>query len=433
MTDELITSLGRLNPAILQVVGRTSVWRYKKRDTPIDEIGRDLRLDYVLEGSAQREADRLHIRAALIQVRDQTQRWAETYDKKMADIVALQSDVAKQVAVKLALTLLPAEQARLEHAPAVNPEAYDAWLKGTQARSQLTREGLETAERYFNLALEKDPTYAAAWAGIARVWTGRQQTQITPPSEAAAKARAAALKALALDDNAWEAHRALAGILTWTDWDWPVAEREWNRLLALNPNSDVLSGYAQFLGVMGRRRESLAQITRAVELDPFDVKILAAYAGVLNGMRRYDDAIAAARAAMDLQPNGESGRQQLFRALRLKGKYDEILAQERESFASDRELLEALERGYAEGGWTGSRRRLAEVWAARYRKPGGVGALRLATTYQQAGDKDRALEWLERCYEEHDPNMPFIGAPEFDALRSDPRFQDLLRRMNLPR
>jgi TolB-like protein/predicted Ser/Thr protein kinase len=432
MTDELITSLGRLNPARLQVIGRTSVWRYKKRDTQIDEIGRNLRLDYVLEGSAQREADRLHIRAALIQVRDQTQRWAETYDRKMADIVALQSDVAKQVAAALALTLLPAEQVRLANAPAVNPAAYDAWLKGTQARTRLTREGLEAAERYFTLALEKDPTYAAAWAGMARVWTGRQQMGIAPPSEAASKARAAAVKALALDENSWEAHRTLAGILTWTDWDWAIAEREWDRLLELNPNSDVLSGYSHFLSIMGRPKEALAQAARAVDLDPFDPKVLSFYAAVLNNMRRYDDAIAAAHAAMDLQPVGGLGRHQLYRGLRGKGKYDEILSREREDFAGDRELLEALERGYAEGGWAGSRRRLAEVWAARYGKPGGIGALTLAVIYLQAGDQDRALEWLERCYEEHDPNMPSIGVPEFDALRTDPRFQDLLRRMNLP-
>jgi len=433
MTDELITSLGRLNPAILQVVGRTSVWRYKKRDTPIDQIGRDLRLDYVLEGSAQREADRLHIRAALIQVRDQTQRWAETYDKKMADIVALQSDVAKQVAVKLALTLLPAEEARLEHAPAVNPEAYDAWLKGTQARVKLTREGLETAERYFNLALEKDPTYAAAWAGIARVWTGRQQALITTPSEAAPKAKAAALKALALDENSWDAHRALAGILTWTDWDWPVAEREWNRLLALNPNSDALSGHSHFLMSMRRPEEALAQATRAVELDPFDVKVHGFYAAVLNGMRRYDDAIAAARATLELQPGYGIALNVLHQALLAKGKYDESLAQERKEFAGDRELLEALEQGYAEGGWAGSQRRLAAVWAARYGKPGGVGPLKLADAYREAGDRDRALEWLERGYEEHNPNMPYVGGPHNDSLRADPRFQDLLRRMNLPR
>ena len=292
---------------------------------------------------------------------------------------------------------------------------------------------METAERYFNLALEKDPTYAAAWAGIARVWTGRQQMGITAPREAAPRAKAAAYKALALDGNSWEAHRALAGILTWTDWDWPAAEREWNRLLELNPNSDVLAGHSHFLMHLDRRKEALAQATRAVELDPFDVKVRSFYATVLLGLRRYDDAIAAARAALDLQSDAPVARGALYEALLAKGRYDEVLAQEREDFADDRELLDAMERGYAEGGWTGSRRRLAAVWAARYGKPGGVGPLKLADAYREAGDRDRAFAWLERAYEEHNPNMPYIGGPQNDSLRSDPRFQDLLRRMNLPR
>jgi len=432
MTDELITSLGRLNPARLQVIGRTSVWRYKKRDTQIDEIGRDLRLDYVLEGSAQREAERLHIRAALIQVRDQTQRWAETYDRKMADIVALQSDVAKQVAAALALTLLPAEQVRLANAPAVNPEAYDAWLKGTQARTRLTREGLEAAERYFTLALEKDPTYAAAWAGMARVWTGRQQAGIAPPSEAASKARAAALKALTLDENSWEAHRALAGILTWTDWDWAIAEREWDRLLELNPNSDVLSGFSHFLIIMGRPKEALAQITRAVALDPFDIKVQGFYAKALLGLRRYDDAIAAAHAALELQPGYGLATTALTDALFMNGRYDEALTVEKQQWARDPELLDALERGFTEAGYAGAEKRLADVLAGRFGKPGGVSTVHLAVIYVRAGDRDRALEWLERAYEERNPNMPYVESPPFDSLQADPRFQDLTRRMKLP-
>jgi len=432
MTDEISALLGGLHPASLKVIGHTSVRRYKNGNAPIDQIGRELNVAYVLEGSVRREAGRIHITAALIHVRDQTQRWAHTFDGEMAGIRALQSDVAKQVASALALKLLPAEQSRLANARAVNPEAYEAWLKGMQARNLMTKGGFDTGERYFNVALQKDSGYAAAWAGIARVWTGRQQMGLTPPREAAPKAKAAALKALALDENAWEAHRALAGILTWTDWDWAAAEREWNRLLELNPNSDVLAGRSHFLMHMGRPKEALAQITRALELDPFDIKAQSFYAAVLFHLRRYDDAIAAARATLDMQADAPVARNALYDALLAKGQHEELLAQERESFASDRELMDALERGYAEGRWVGSQRRLAEVWAARHGKPGGVGALKLATTYREAEDKDRALEWFERAYEERNPNMPYIGGPQNDSLRSHPRFQDLLRRIGLP-
>jgi hypothetical protein len=176
--------LGGLHPQGLSVIARGSVMRYKKSDTPVDQIGRDLHVEYVLEGSARREGDRIRITAELIQVRDQAQLWARTFEREMTGILALQSDVARQVAGALALKLLPAEQARLANVRRVDPDAYDAYFRGTHYRQSLTQAGLEAAERYFRLALRKDPDYAAAWAGIARVWTGRQQMGITPPRDA---------------------------------------------------------------------------------------------------------------------------------------------------------------------------------------------------------------------------------------------------------
>jgi TolB-like protein/Tfp pilus assembly protein PilF/predicted Ser/Thr protein kinase len=433
VTQEMISQLGRLHPQSLSVIARTSVMRYKKTDKAIDQIGRELGVDYVLEGSARSEAGRIRISAELIQVRDQTQLWADAYEREMSRILALQSDVARQVAGALALKLLPAEQARLANVRSVNPEAYDSYLKGTHSRLALTKGGLEAAERHFNLALQKDPNYAAAWAGIARIWTGRQQMGITPPSEAFRNAKAATLKALALDDTEWEAHRALAGILTWGDWDWAAAERQWNRIIELDPNNpEGLSGYSNFLMHMGRPDEAMAVSERALKLDPFNVKNQSFHALDLLYVRRYDDAIAVARTALRMQPDAPVARRALYEALLMKGMYDEDLALDREAFAGDRELTEALERGYAEGGYSGSQKRLADVAAARFGKAGGMRAWDLANKYLYAGDRDRALEWLERAYEERDGNMPYIGLPIYDSLRSDPRFEDLLRRMKLP-
>jgi TolB-like protein/Tfp pilus assembly protein PilF/predicted Ser/Thr protein kinase len=433
MTQEMISQLGSLHPGNLSVIARTSVMRYKKSDASIDQIGRELGVDYILEGSARREADRIRISAELIQVKDQTQLWAETYEREISGILALQSDVARRVAGALALKLLPSEQARLAKVRAIDPEAYEAYLKAAHDRETLTKEGFEAAERYLSLALEKDPNYAAAWALLARVWTSRQQMGVVPSKEAFSKAKAAALKALALDEMEVEAHRALAAILTWGDWDWETADKKWKRVFELDPgHADGLAGYSHFLMHMGRPEEAMAKIERALELDPFDAKNLSFYAIDLLYMRRYDDAIAAARKAMSIQPDAPVAKTALIGSLFMKGRYDELMPLERERWAKDPELMEALEKGYAQGGYPGAKKRHADVLAARYGKPGGVTAYTLANFYAHAGDKDRVIEWLERAYEARDGNVPYIGLPVFDLVRSDPRFQDLVRRVGLP-
>ena len=434
LTQEMIAQLGRLHPAGLSVIARTSVMRYKKTDKPIDQIARELGgVDYILEGSAQREASRIRIAAELIKVADQAQLWAETYERELAGILALESEVARKVAGALALKLLPAEQARLANARTVDPDAYDAYLKGTHYRQGLTRESLEAAERYFTLALQKDPAYAAAWAGIARVWNARGQMGMTPARDSVRESKAAVRKALELDDAEWEAHRALAGILTWGEWDWPEAEKKWNELIRLDPdNPDALQGHSHFLMHMGRRGEAMAQIERALELDPFSAKTLSFYSSDLVYVRRYDDAIAAARKALSLQSDAPVARNALYQALFLKGSYEEALAMDTALCAGDRELMEALERGRADGGYVGAQKGLVGVWTARLGKPGGVRPWSLTLRCLYAGDRDGALQWLERAYAEGDNNVPYIGQPVFDPLRSDPRFQSLVRRLGLP-
>ena len=399
LTDEMIAQLGRLHPAGLLVIARTSVMRYKNSKTPLDQIARELGVAYVLEGSARREAGRVRISAELIHAQHQTQVWADTFERELSGIFALQSEVAKQVANALALKLLPAEQARLANVKTVDPEAYDAYLKGVRAHRLLTKASLEAAERYFNEALKEDPTFAPAWALMARVWTGRQQMGIVPPGEAAPKAKAAILRALALDENAFEAQRALAGIMTFTDWDWPAAERAWNKTLALNPNdADALAAHSQYVTMMGRREEAMKEVERAVELDPFNTKVLGFRATALVSARRYDEAIAAARALQKLQPDATLATTALFRAFLGKGMFEEAYAIQLRQYGGDPELKSALERGHAEAGHVGAARRLADVLAARFGKAGGLGAFGLAILYIQAGDRDRAFEWLERAY-----------------------------------
>jgi len=400
-TQEMIARLARLQPESLLVKARASVMRYKKTEKPPDLIGRELGVEYLLEGSVQREAGRVRFWAELIKVADQTQVWGNRYDRKEEDIQALHSEIAQKVASALALRLLPVEQARLTRVQPVDPKAYDAYLKGTQYRQRLTKESLDAAEQYFTLALQKEPGYAAAWAGMARVWTGRQQMGFAQPREARPKAREAAEKALALDDESLEARRALAGILTWGEWNWPAAERAWNELIKLDPdNPEVLQGRSHFLMHMGRPREAMADIERARDLDPFSVRTLSFYAADLVYAHRYDDAIAAASKALGLQADAPVARGALYQALLLKGSYAEALAMDRDRYAKDDELMRALDSGSATGGYVGAQKKLVGVWTARFGRPGGLRAWDLAMRSLYAGDRDAALLWLERAYAE---------------------------------
>jgi TolB-like protein/Tfp pilus assembly protein PilF len=432
-TQEMITQLGRLHPEGLSVIARTSVMRYKGGDTPIDEIGEELGVDYVLEGSTQREEGRVRIAADLIHVGDQTQLWADSYERELSGILALQSEVAQRVAEALVLELLPAKQAQLMSARIVDPEAYEACLKGFHHYQRLTPEDLDTAQHYFELALEKDPEYAQAYEGLARVWGVRGQMGLVAPAEYGPKAKAAASRAIELDDSSAGTHTLLAGIKTWTDWDWAGAETEWLRALELDPNRGH-SGYAHFRAITGRPGEGLQHSERALEIDPFNAKIHGFHAMTLYFNRRYDDALAAVRTTFAIQPEQwvASGARQSV--LLREGRRDERLADQRRLIAHDPERVAAFEEGLAEGGYEGVQRAIADLLAARREASGGFAprSTWIALRYLDAGDHDRAIDWLERAYGDRDPNLPYVTGPVWDPLRSDPRFKDLLRRMNLP-
>jgi TolB-like protein len=435
LTQEMIAQIGRLHPQSLSVIARTSVMRYKKTDKPIDQIGRELGVDYVLEGSERHEAGRIRITAELIQVRDQTQLWAESYERELAGILALQGEVAQKVASSLALTLLPTEQARLSNVHAINPEAYEAYLKGLHHWYKLTPGDIDTSQRYFEQALEKDPNYAPAYAGVALVWIGRQQMGYTPPREAAPKAKAAALKAVELDDTLAEAHFVLATVEAWSDWNWAGAEAEFKRSIELNPSyPDARAYYSHLLNHLRRPKEAMPQIERAMELDPFNELFQTLYAVDLLYVHRYDEAIAQCRNALRTVPDNPGTLSVLWWALSLKGMHNkEALAASKAAMASygDRDVDKAFDRGYTEGGYSVAMRRAAEALAAHFRKS-YANPSDIASLYLEAGDKAQALEWLEKGVEVRDPNMPYLGVPFYDSLRSDPRFQALLRRMNLP-
>jgi TolB-like protein/Tfp pilus assembly protein PilF len=439
LTQEMIAQLGRLRPETLSVIARTSVMRFKNKGASLAQIGRDLGVDYVLEGSAQREGGRVRLTAALVRMADQTQLWADTFEHDVSGILTVQNELVRSVAGALALKLLPAERARLASARAVNPEAYEAYLKGVPLWQTLKPANLDAAQHYFELALEKDPSYAPAYAGLAWVWQARNfPVRIASPTEAGPKAKAAALQALALDDTSAEAHEALATILTWSEWGWAAAEPEWRRALELNPNgANIHAYYGHYLANRGRASEALPHSERAVELDPYNALYHAMHSVVLEYARRYDDALAAARTALSIQPDLAIAMGQFQNIYVLKGMRAEQLADQRMRIARVPERLAAFERGLAEGGYEGAQQAIAEVLAARYRKRqqpalGSADARGVAWRYLDAGDKAKALDWLYQAYEDRDLGLAYLGRPIWDPLRADPRFRELLRRIGIP-
>ena len=431
--EALITDLAQLS-SLKRVIARSSVIRFKGTKTPLSEVAQELKVDGLITGAVLRSGDRVRVTAQLIDPATEAQLWAQSYERDLRDVLSLQNEIVTAITHEVNVRLTPQEETRLAGARQVNPEAYDAYLKGRFSWYKLSREGLDSALQYFNLALEKDPEYAPAYAGIAHVWTGLKQQGFVSFDEATPKQKAAALKALELDSTLAEVHYMLAGINTWTDWDWLGAEREFRRAIELNPNyPDARIYYSHFLNYMGRPKEAALQADRALELDPLNTLFQGIHAMYLMQARRYDDAVSLLRKILDTAPNDAIALSTLRTAYHMKRMYNEALEIWKASYAAkgDREALDALERGFAEGGYRGALQRVAETLVARSRTT-YVTPWQIATLYTRAGKNSEALEWLEKAYQAHDQNMPYISVdPIFDDLRKEPRFQDILRRMKL--
>jgi TolB-like protein/Tfp pilus assembly protein PilF len=436
LTQEMITQLGRLHPESLSVIARASVMRYKKGDTPVDRIGQELGVNYVLEGSAIREANLVRINAVLIQVADQTQLWAESYKREFSGILTLQSEVAESVAKALSLKLLPSEKDMLAKARPVNTQAYDAYLKGQGHLEKMTPPDLETAQQYFELALEKDPDFALAHVGIAQVWVWRNQMGLALPKEAVPRATAAAQKALDLDGTLSEVHYALALIQTWGEWDWDAGEKSFRRTIELNPNfPDARAYYSHLLIIMNRPGEALLQMEKAVESDPFNALFKSLYGAELLFLRRYDEAIEKCHNALRTVPNHWLALTILYTVFFQKRMPQESLETLKTFYTTMGmgEGMEALGHVYEEAGYKEAMESLAgmleEISRTSYFLP-----TMISEAHVFAGNKDQALSWLEKGFEMRDPNMPYMGAmPHYVDLAGDePRFRELLRRMKLP-
>lgn len=431
MTDALITDLSKIRA--LKVISRTSAMQYKGAKKALREIARELGVDGVIEGSVARSGGRVRITAQLIQAATDTNLWAESYERDLQDVFRLQGEVAQAIARQIQIAVTPEEQTRLAGRRAVNPEAYEAYLKGLVYSYKWTSEDLDTAMKYFQLALEKDPRYALAYAGIAWGWILRAQLGAVRAREGWPQAKAAALKALELDQTLAQAHSCLASVHCLYDWDWPASDAEYRRAIELNPNdAQTRVLYADLLAILGRGDESERQSQRSLELDPNNLMFQALYGFELGQRQRIDDAIAQMQKVLRMDPNNSMVHNNLYPYLARKQMYAQAFAEEKVLFGRDKEILDALERGYAQGGYREANRlaaRQAEMRSKQaYVPPGGIAAF-----YLEAGQKDRALDWLAKACEDREVSFVYVAVdPDWDNVRAEPRFQALVRRLNLP-
>jgi serine/threonine protein kinase/TolB-like protein/Tfp pilus assembly protein PilF len=435
MTEELITNLGKISA--LRVISRTSVMRYKKTEKPLPQIARELGVDGIVEGSVLRVGDRVRITAQLIQAEQERHLWAESYERDLRDILALQSEVARAIANEIRLKLTPQEQVRLASVRPVNPDAHEAYLKARYYWNLRTEEGLKKSIQYFQQAIEKDPGYALAYAGLADSYAVLAAYNVMAPKEAYPRAKVAAFKALEMDETLAEAHAALGDARGRYDWDWVGAEKEYKRAIELNPSyATAHQWYAEYLSAMGRHNEAIAEAKRAQELDPLSLIINASGCWVFFHARRYDEAIAQYRSTLELNAGFYPAHLYLGRAYEQKKLYEQAISEHQKAIALEQgnPLLAAeLARAYAAAGKrTEALKIISDL--RELSKPTYVPSYQIAQVYTALGDTDRAFAWLEKAYDYRSATLFMLKVdPRVDRLRSDPRFQDLLRRMNFPK
>lgn len=434
MSDALTTELGNISS--LRVISRQSVLRLKGAQQSVAEIARDLKVDAVLEGSALRAGNRVRVTAQLIQVEPERHLWAQSYECKMSDILAVQGRVAHAVAESVQAALTPSDLARLSRPLQVNPKAHLAYLKARYHYGKWTKEGGQKGLQYLHEAMQEDPSYAPPHALLAWCLTILGFWGHLPIRPAYAQARVAAVKALALDESLSEGHVALAFVKWFLDWDLPGCEREIRRAIELNPSSELArSAYSLFLVAIPRDRErALEQARLAVDLDPLSLNMNFSLAWILFFAGEYGRAIDQAQRTLELYPDSLMAHQALGWACLARSMPAQAIAAFEKAVGLSRDAgsVAALAYAYGRSGQESAAQallnELLDKSAREY-----VPAESLALIYTGLNDWDRAFEWLERCYEERDPHLFWIRVfPVLDRLRSDPRFDALLRRLGLP-
>jgi TolB-like protein/DNA-binding winged helix-turn-helix (wHTH) protein/Flp pilus assembly protein TadD len=435
LTEEMIAQLGKLNPKRLNVIARGSVARYKSSSLAANQIGRELGADYLLQGSVRRDSGRVRITVQLIEARDQTDLWTESYDRELKDILTLQDSVARTIASQIRITLTAEQQTRLANARSVDPEAYEAYLKGRYYWNKRTADGMQKASTYFQQAIDRDPTYGAAYSGLADCNSGLAWHGFTSPAQAVPQAEAAARKAIEIDPQSAEAHASL-GLVLHHRWDWQGAESEFKRALELDPQyANAHHWYGDYLSVKGRHDEALLEARRALKLDPLNLMISTWVALRYYLAQKYDLAVEQSRTTVELDPSFAAAHLVLGEAYRQTGRHEEALAELETAakLSGDNPLYQAqLAVAHAVTGQRTEALRiltqLQKTSTERYVSPYGLAQLHAALN-----NKEQAFRWLQTAYDDRAVWMSYLAVdPVFDRYRSDPRFQDLLRRLRLP-
>ena len=433
MTDELIATLGQISA--LRVISRTSVMAYKRARKPLPQIAGELNVDALVEGTVLRSGDQVRITAQLIEGRDDKHLWSETYDGDRRDALTLQHKVARAIAEQIRINLNAHEQATLRHDRVVDPEAYEAYLKGRYFWNKRTGDDLQKAVEYFNQAISRDPNYAQAYSGLADAYAllGDWEYGVLAPKEAFPRAKAAAVRALELDNTLSEAHTSLAFCLDAFDWDLKSADTEFRRGIDLNPGyATAHHWHAWHLSMLGKNDDAIAEMKKAQRLDPLSLIINADFAELLLIAHFVDESIQQSRRTIEMDVNFPLAHNQLAVAYLQRGRHDEAIA----------ELQKAVQLSAGSPICTAN---LARAFAASGRRNEAVHLLRelrtrssasysnaseIAVVYAALGDTDQAMSWLEKGFEERF-NPSVLLRPGFDALRADRRFQELERRIGI--
>ena len=438
MTDALITDLAQIGS--LKVISRTSSMQYKQTKKSLPEIARELNVDAVVEGTVQRSGDRVRITAQLIHGPSDKHLWVQSYDRDLRDALQLQGEIAHDVAEGISASLGTSPGWRSVSPYPLDAEAYDDYLKGRNLVRHETNDDVVKGIGVLERSIRRDPNYAPAYAELSFAYTHLAVFNHRPPGEVLPKAKAAAMKALALDENQAEAHSMLGLVHGQYEWDWGREERELKRAIEVDPNCSMAHArYAIHLVTFKRTADAIREISTALELDPFSPMQHSTASFIFRAARQYDSALREARRTVEIDPSYPVGHLNLAATLGAKGLYVEAFTEWLRylSLDGDGELANELESAANKLSGPGDPgHKLAHITLSYYQKKSKtqyVAALTIAQAYIDLGDKDRMFEWFKKAYQEHSTGLYDIALePPSDSLRSDPRFQDLLRRMNLP-
>lgn len=432
MTDALITDLARINN--LHIISRSSAMKYKGSEKSSAEIAAELGVSYIVEGSVVKADELVKITVRLIDAASDKYMWAQGYERNFKDILSLQGEVAQAIARQIEVNLTTDEVTYLSEKKKVNPEAFEAYLKGKFNLYKLTRQSSASALQYFELAARLEPDYALAYTGIALANTLPAQMGYLPMDVSYANAQPAVTKALELDASLPEVYYLKGVLAAWYEWDWDLALSALETAIKLNPNmAEARAYYSHVLFILKRPDEALPQIKRALQLDPFNPLYRWLYAMDLNYLHRYDEAVRELSHTLENAPDNPGALSTLRTTYHMQGMYKEAIDIWRRSYAAANDLqsLAALDSGYAEGGYHMALRRVAES-KIRQSKTKFITPWQIATLYTRANMPDEALIWFEKAFEVNDPNMPYLNIdPIFDYMREDQRFKVLLSKMGL--